>query len=123
MTMRHTLSGDSLGADAMGMGGAIRGAWECACPTETPTSRRLPMNGVVRDFYQDNKLVIGLAAAALLDLFVFKKVLRSNPKNKRETLLQIFRLKHTSQLRSIARDESRPYEARLARQVLRERGA
>lgn len=48
--MKHTLSCDTLGADRMGMGGAIRGAWECACPTETPTSRRLPMNGAYDDW-------------------------------------------------------------------------
>lgn len=37
------------------------------------------MGGVAQDFYNDNKLIIGLAAAALMDYFIFKTVLRPNP--------------------------------------------
>ena len=43
--------------------GAIRGAWECACPTETPTSRRIPLSGVFDD--PKKLLMLGGAAVAL----------------------------------------------------------
>ena len=70
--MRHTLSGDSLGADAMGMGGAIRGAWEwhALTGTKAPPSS---LGGIVNDIYQDNKFIIGLAVSVAIGRYLWKR--------------------------------------------------
>ena len=52
----------TMGTGYVPTDGVIRGAWECACPTETPISRKIPLNGVFDD--PQKLLLIGGAALA-----------------------------------------------------------